>query len=394
MSVSWEVLTVAVGLLVTMAAYAIFVGADFGGGIWDLLAGRTRRGARPRAAIDTSMTPVWEGNQVWIVLGLVLLWTGFPAAFRAVMIALFVPLALSLLGLLLRGVGFAFRHESVRLGTQQLNGVIFGISSLLAPFFLGAAVGAVATGKVTAHPRGNVPAAWLAPTPLLTGALFVAACAYIGAVFLVGDSHRRDEPDMVRYFSRRALAAGMVTGLLAAGNFFLLRSSAPYVFDRLIGPALPLVLVSVVCGAVALLLIVLRRIWLLRVTAGAAVASVIAAWGVAQYPWLLPRTLSLQAGSAPLASLRTEVVVLGMAAVLVVPAFVYLYWLQQHSLLRVTEPSEQLRREARAENLAAAGATAPPAPSHPSRTLRAVVTAAVGAVLLRELLDRVRHRSP
>jgi cytochrome d ubiquinol oxidase subunit II len=390
MSASWEAITVEVGLLTTMAAYAIFVGADFGGGIWDLLAGSTERGARPREEIDRSVTPVWEGNQVWIVLGLVLLWTGFPAAFKAVMTALFVPLALSLLGLLLRGVGFAFRHESAKLRTQQLNGVLFGAASLIAPFFLGAAVGAVATGRVTPHPGGNVPDAWLAPTPLLTGALFVATSAYIGAVFLVGDAHHRNRSDMVDYFSRRALVAGGVTGLLAAANFALLHWSAPYVFGRLIGPALPLVLASVLCGGAALGLVVLERPWLLRLTAGGAVVTVIAAWGVAQYPWLLPTSLDLRAGSAPIASLRTEIAVLGMAAVLVVPSFAYLYWLQQHGRLGVTEPSEQLRRAVRAEQRAE---SAPATRRSGARLVSAVVTTAAGVVLLRDVFRRGRGRA-
>src|SRR5438309_1652815 len=129
MNPSWESVVVAVSLFATMAAYALFAGADFGGGIWDLLAGRTATGERPRAAIDKSVTPVWEGNQVWIVLGFVLVFTGFPTAFAAIMTSLFVPLSLSLLGILLRGVGFAFRHESQRLRTQQLAGVLFAAPS-------------------------------------------------------------------------------------------------------------------------------------------------------------------------------------------------------------------------------------------------------------------------
>ena len=131
-----------------MAAYALFAGADFGGGIWDLLAGSSPRGRRARDAIDASVTPVWEGNQVWIVLGLVLLWTGFPSAFAAITITLFVPLAASVLGLVLRGVGFGFRHEAVRPASKRLTGALFASSSLLAPFFLGTAVGAVTTGRI------------------------------------------------------------------------------------------------------------------------------------------------------------------------------------------------------------------------------------------------------
>ena len=366
-SPSWEAITVLVGLLVTMAAYALFAGADYGGGIWDLLAGGTERGAEPREEIDASVTPVWEGNQTWIVLGLVLLWTGFPVAFAAVTTSLFVPLALSLLGILLRGIGFAFRHESVSLRSQQLNGVVFAASSVMAPFFLGTTVGAVATGAVSVRPAGNEPASWLAPTPLLTGTLFVVSCAYIGAVYLVGDAHRRDKPHLVGYFSRRALAAGAVTGLLALANLLVLRSSAHYVFTRLVGPALPLVLLSVAGGLTAMALILLRRVFLLRVAAGLAVSAVVAAWGVAQYPWLLPTQLSLASGSAPPAALRAEITVMGMAAVLVVPAFAYLYWLQQHGRLHVSEASAGLRRAAHEEDQGSRPGPATPERHPPER---------------------------
>lgn len=185
MSPSPEDIAVAVILFVVIAAYALFGGADFGGGIWDLLAGSAERGAAPRELIDESITPVWEGNHVWLVFVLVLLWTAFPPAFAAIFTALFVPLSLSLLGIVLRGVGFAFRHTAERLHMQQLTGATFAAASLITPFFMGTVVGAVATGQVPVHPAGNVLAAWTSPTAILTGFLFVAACAYISAVFLV-----------------------------------------------------------------------------------------------------------------------------------------------------------------------------------------------------------------
>ena len=235
MTPSPETLAVAAALLLTMAAYALFAGADFGGGIWDLLAGGPHRGERARAAIDESLTPVWEGNQVWIVLGLVFLWTAFPPAFAAIMTTLYVPLSVSLLGIVLRGIGFAFRHEAERLPMKSLSGALFAASSLLAPFFLGCCVGAVATGQVRTGSAGNELGAWTTPTALMTGGLFVATCAYIGAVYLVGDSARRGDEEMVRYFSRRALAAGLVTGAFAAATFALLHWSAPYLFGRLTG---------------------------------------------------------------------------------------------------------------------------------------------------------------
>src|SRR5262245_9415350 len=232
MNPSPEAIAVAAILFVVIAAYALFGGADFGGGIWDLVAGGPERGEAPRELIDESITPVWEANHVWLIFILVLLWTSFPPAFAAIMIALFIPLSLSLLGIVLRGAGFAFRHTAQRLRMQQLTGALFAVSSLITPFFMGTVVGAVATGQVPVHPAGNVLAAWTSATAILTGFLFVAACAYISAVFLVLEARQRGQRELTSYFARRAIAAGLVTGALAGGTFAELSASAPRVFDR------------------------------------------------------------------------------------------------------------------------------------------------------------------
>jgi cytochrome bd ubiquinol oxidase subunit II len=393
-SPSPELYAVAVLLFVAIAAYALFGGADFGGGIWDLLAGGDKRGAAPREAIDISVTPVWEGNHVWSIYVLVILWTAFPPAFAAIMTALFVPIALALLGIFCRGIGFAFRHEAERLHMQRLNGAVFAISSLMAPFFLGTVIGAVATGAVPAAPTGEVLGAWTSTTALVTGGLFVATCAYIGAIYLVVDSEHRSDPAMARYFSHRALAAGVVTGVLAAVNLLLMQTSAPYVYNRLVGPALPLLVVSVVAGIAALVLVALRRSpHILRITASLAVAAVVAGWGWAQYPWLLPESMTLQQGAAPSASLWAELAVTGLAVVLVFPAFGWLYWLQQHGHLRHSETSEPLRL-ATADGGEPPAAPANPAPEHRehNKVVATVLIATVATEFVRQLLQRRRNR--
>ena len=380
--------TIAVGILLLMiiAAYALFAGADFGGGIWDLLAGGDRRGAAPRAAIDDSVTPVWEGNHVWLIFGLVVFWTGFPPAFSAVMIALSVPLWLSLLGIVLRGVGFAFRHEARRPATQRLYGAMFAASSFMTRFFFGTAVGAVATGGVPAHPTGNEWSAWTSPTALFTGLLFVATCAYIGGAYLVADCDRREQADLVGYFRRRTLAAGVVAGALAAVTMLLLRGSAPYVWLRLLGPALPAVVVSVISGIAALGFALRTRRNLLRAAAALAVAGVVAGWGVAQYPYLLPGAMTLAEGSAPASAQWAVFAVAGLAVVFVLPGFVWLYWLQQHGRLQESEIPPVPRE---------AGAGEGPPPPRPAqrrhRILETVVFGAAATELLRDGVRRLRR---
>jgi cytochrome bd ubiquinol oxidase subunit II len=389
MSPSPEAIAVAAILFVVIAAYALFGGADFGGGIWDLLAGGAQRGAAPRELIDQSVTPVWEANHVWLVFILVLLWTGFPPAFAAIFTALFVPLSLSLLGIVLRGVGFAFRHTAQRLQMQQLTGAAFAAASLITPFFMGTVIGAIVTGQVPVHPAGNVLAAWTSPTAILTGFLFVAACAYISAVFLVLEARQRGHPDLVRYFSLRATAAGVLTGALAGGTFAELSASAPYVYARLTGIALPLVAISIAAGIAVLATLRLRwyHALFLRVTAAIAVATVVWGWGLAQYPYLFPTSLTLAAGSAPTAALVAEFVVAGLAVLLVVPAFAMLYFLQQRRMLTAADTDADLR-------LAAQPGQAPPvqpAAAVPAET-RMTTALVLAIVAIKAIRDVLSHR--
>jgi cytochrome d ubiquinol oxidase subunit II len=393
MSPSPVSIAVAAILIVVVAAYALFGGADFGGGIWDLLAGGAERGAAPRKLIDESITPVWEANHVWLIFVLVLLWTAFPPAFAAIMIALFVPLSLSLLGIVLRGVGFAFRHTAQRLRMEQFTGAMFAAASLITPFFLGTIIGAVVTGQVPVHPSGNVLAAWTSPTAILTGFLFVAACSYVSAVFLVLEARQRGQQDLVRYFSLRATAAGVVTGALAGGTLAELSASAPYVYHRLTGVALPLVAISIAAGIAVLGMLWLRwhHALFLRTAAAIAVAAVVWGWGLAQYPYLIPTSLRLAAGSAPTAALVAEIVVAGLAVLLVAPAFVLLYLLQQRRILTEADTDTDLRLAAQLEQARPGQPAAAPAPTATAVT-RVLVLAMVASRVIRNVLSRSPRR--
>jgi cytochrome d ubiquinol oxidase subunit II len=392
-SPSPEAIAVAAILIMVIAAYALFGGADFGGGIWDLLAGSAQRGAAPRRLIDESITPVWEANHVWLVFILVLAWTAFPPAFAAIMTALFVPLSLSLLGIVLRGAGFAFRHTAERLRMQQLTGAVFAAASLITPFFMGAVIGAVVTGQVPVHPGGNTLAAWTSPTAILTGFLFVAACAYVSAVFLVLEARQRGNQDLERYFSLRATAAGVLTGALAGGTFADLSASAPYVYARLTGIALPLVAVSIAAG-----IGVLGMLWLrwyhplfLRVAAAIAVAAVVSGWGLAQYPYLFPTSLPLATGSAPTGALVAEFVVTGLAVLLVAPGFALLYLLQQRSMLTEAGSDTGLRLAAQLEPAVPGQPAAAPVPAT-TRITTALVLAIVAIRAIRDVLSPSHRR--
>jgi cytochrome bd ubiquinol oxidase subunit II len=329
---------VAVVLWIGVTMYAVFGGADFGAGLWSLLSGAGDRGRRPRELIDWAIGPVWEANHVWLIFVLVVLWTGFPSAFEAVFSTLFIPLSLAALGVVLRGAGFAFHHNARRARGRLLAERLFGLASVLTPFFLGTVVGAIAGGRVpVGNATGDPVTSWVNPLSLVIGALFTATGAYLSAVFLVSDARRARAPDLERYFGTRALVSAVVTGAVAALGLFMLHRDARYVFDGLTGDGgLALVILSAVCGISVLVLLRRRAERGARVLAVGAVASVVWGWAIAQHPYLLPKELTISAGAAPSATLTGLLVVFGVAVLLVIPAFALLYMLAQRSLVEET----------------------------------------------------------
>jgi cytochrome d ubiquinol oxidase subunit II len=320
-------------LWVGATLYAVFGGADFGGGLWDLIAGDAERGRRPRALIQRSITPVWEANHVWLIFILVVLWTAFPEAFGAIMSTLYVPLALAALGIVLRGGGFAFRKSVDTVERERVLGATFAISSVLTPFFMGTVVGAIASGNVPADGNGDAFSSWIEPLPLLTGALFVLTGAYLASVFLLVDAHRAGDKEMESYFARRALAVGVIAGAVALLGLIALHGEARYVYDHLIDEGLPLVIASLLCGFGVLGMLLGRRRRGLRPLAIGAVVAVIWGWGVAQFPYLLPTTLKISEAAAPDPTLNAVLIVFLVAALVVLPALALLYWLSQRELL-------------------------------------------------------------
>lgn len=325
---------VAVVLLLAIAAYAAFGGADFGAGFWDLTAGGAERGAAPRGVIERSIGPVWEANHVWLIFVLVVTWTAFPEAYASIWLTMFVPLTIAAVGIVLRGSSFAFRKAVVSPRLRRVFGGAFALSSVLVPFCFGAVAGGIAAGKVPAGGRAGDPVdSWLNPVSIAVGVLAVALAAYLAAVYLVRDARHGEDPAMVGYFRRRAVVAAVVAGLVAGVGLVVVDRDAHPVFEGLTSTALPLVVLGTVCAVGALLLLVRDATRGARVLAVLAVTSVIGAWGVAQWPDLLPGALSVADAAAPDSTLAALVVAVGLGLVLVGPSFVLLYVLAQRRLL-------------------------------------------------------------
>jgi len=315
-----------------LIAYGLFGGADFGAGIWDLLAGGTRHGARQRALMERSIAPVWEANHVWLIFVLVVLWTAFSSAFAAVVTTLYIPLTLAAFGMIARGAAFAFRKSITTLGMRRFLGAGFAFSSLVTPYFLGAVVGGVASGRVPAGiAEGDVITSWVNPTSVLGGVLAVLVCAYLAAVFLCADARREGAADLVEQFRARALVTAGLTGLVGIAGLFVLRADAPQLFDGLVGRALPVVALSVVAGGTALALLFARRFVAARAASGLAVSAILVGWAVAQYPYILVPEMSIEEAATGRATLVAMLVALIGGALVLLPALAYLYLLFQQS---------------------------------------------------------------
>ena len=333
--------TVAVGMFVGVTLYALRAGADFGGGFWDLLAGDSERGAAPRELIEHSVGPVWEANHVWLIFVLVVMWTGFPRAFAPIMSTLAVPLTLAAVGIILRGSGFAFRKASITVSSQRAFGAMFAASSVLTPFFLGSVVGGVASGRVPAVGTGSLLHSWLNPTSMLGGVLAVVVCAFLAAVYLTADAEHRGpgDDDLTAYFRRRAIASGVIAGVVAAVGIAVLNADSPRLFAHLTGRAVPILVASAVSGVATLVLLVRGRYAVARIAAAAAVVTVVWGWAAGQYPYLIDERLTISQAAGAHATLQALLGAVAAGIVVIGPALVWLLLLARRGDLH-PEPEE------------------------------------------------------
>ena len=335
-------------ILAALILYALSGGADFGGGIWDLLA-TGPRARRQREAIEAAIGPIWEANHVWLILVVTVLFTAFPPAFAVLMTALHIPLTAVLIGIVLRGSAFVFRKYDVPDDTTHRRwSTVFGGASVVTPFFLGLSLGGVASGEIRVE-SGRLTtgflAGWTSPFALGCGLFAEALFAFLAAVYLTIDTE--DEPELQDDFRRRALGAGVLLAPVAAAVFGLARQGAPRIFDGLAsGWGVPLLVATTVCGAGALAALWTRRFRAARATAVVAVTLILLGWGLAQYPYLVVPDLTLHDTKSAESTLTLLVWVLAAGALLLFPSFAYLYW-----VFKGQRGSEGRRRDPRSSRL-------------------------------------------
>jgi cytochrome d ubiquinol oxidase subunit II len=349
-------------VLIELTLYTLLGGADLGTGVWQLLAGRGPRAARIRTYVYEAIGPIWEANHVWLIAVLTIMWTCYPGAFGDIASTLVVPLFIAGIGIVLRGTTYAM-HGATR-GPEDHREIttLFGLSSVLTPFALGAAVGAIASGRV---PVGDQPGGyltWLNPTSVLVGVLAVLVGAFLAAVQLTASADRQADWEMSRAFRRRALVSGLLAGAVALAGPFVARQDAPDLYTGLLhGDGRAAVVVSALAGLVALGLVLRRRAALARYAAALAIAALVAGWALAQSPQLLPGLTVAQA-AAPRSTLIGTTVAVVAGFVVVAPCLGLLFWLVLHGrferVVRSSPAAGTVHRASEATRRRRAGASA------------------------------------
>lgn len=314
--------------LAGMIAYALFGGADFGGGVWDLFAFGPRK-KQQRLAIQRAMGPVWEANHVWLILVIVVLFTCFPKGYAALGIALFLPFHLALVGIMLRGAAFVFRSYQSRqedaIAETSAWGIVFGIASLISPLLLGIAFGVVTEGAIRVRPDGEVQLphsnVWLSPYSIANGVLALCTCAYLAAVYLTNETRGELQAD----FRRRAIVAGTSTAIMAMVVLVFAQHEAPWFYRRMLtGISFAVIILGLCCFAGSAWAVFSRRYTLARAFAASEIALLILGWGLAQHPYLIFPDVTFRDAAAPTATLRFMVLSLPFGAAMILPSLWFL----------------------------------------------------------------------
>jgi len=313
-------LAVSLVMLAALTIYALFGGADYGGGVWDLLAMGPRAKAQ-RDLISHAIGPVWEANHVWLILVVVILFTAFPGAFFVVMTRLHLPMSLMLVGIVLRGSAFTFRTYDMTPGADRRWNHRFSIPSAITPVLLGSMIGSIATGKLEAAGSSTL---WLTPFPIAVGALTLALFAYLAAVYLTVEA---DEPVLADDFRHRAILSSVVAGLLAYLVYRLAEGEAPLILQGLRHSpwGWPIRVTTAILALAVLGCLGWRKYALARVGAMLQVVLVIVGCGLALNPYLVPPLRTIENSAAPTITLRLMLGALASGSLILFPSLYLLF---------------------------------------------------------------------
>ena len=273
-------------LVICLLLYVVLGGADFGGGILELL---TR--GKASGIVSKAIAPVWEANHVWLILVVVILFVGFPSVYSTVLTALHIPVLLALIGIIFRGSAFTFRHYDIdEARYKAIYSKVFQYSSVFTTFFLGVTLGGIILGDITLdYQLGFYPAfirPWLNWFSLSMGLFLVLLFAFLAGIFTVSEL---DEKQYIQYFSKvakRLILALVIVGAMVFGAAQL--SGHPLLYEFLHSP---LSIVSIVLATLALpaLWYYLNHInrTMLRLIGGFQTTMIVTGWFAIQFPVLV-----------------------------------------------------------------------------------------------------------
>jgi len=313
-----------IGVLALMA-YAVLAGADFGAGVWDLLAWGPKA-KEQRKTISNAIGPVWEANHVWLIFIIVLLFTCYPRAFSALSISLFVPFHLALLGIVLRGASFVFRaYAPERSRFASFWGSVFGSASLFTPFVLGMCMGAISAGSIRqmgSKVTSDV-SVWTNPSSVVMGLMALFEAAYLAAVYLTLES---PDKDLQESFRIRALVSGFIFAAVSLGALPVFAVYAPHLWKRLLAPSVvPIVFLGIIVGLVSAAALFFRKYWIARISAAGQVVILLLGWAIAQRPYIIYPDFTIANSSASEATLRFVIWSVPIGMLILIPSLAVLF---------------------------------------------------------------------
>ncbi|EIP99590.1 cytochrome bd-type quinol oxidase, subunit 2 [Opitutaceae bacterium TAV1] len=315
----------------SLLLYVLLGGSDYGAGILELLpAGRLRE--EQKHVINEAMGPVWEANHIWLILVVVILFNGFPTIFTTLMVALHIPMLALLVGIVVRGTAFTFRHYDAvqEPKSQRVYTLLFGISSLWTAFWLGIIAASLNRGIINPD-ADEIFEAYIAPWwgayPLAVGFFVACIFAFLANVYLIDET---DNAKLKRRFVRHAAVFNCL--VIVAGGLVFAASSA---FEResLTAAFLARPVLMAVMALATLLFVVLwvsirrHHVVLTRLVAGGQVTLILLGWWLLYAPNALitaERPLGFYAEAAPHATLVQLVIALLVGSLFIFPSLFFL----------------------------------------------------------------------
>jgi cytochrome d ubiquinol oxidase subunit II len=323
-------LLIVIILGISFILYTLLGGADFGAGIVEIFAGK-----QEEETISKAMAPVWEANHVWLILAVVILFTGFPAVYASLSWVLHIPLMMVLLGIIMRGTAFTFRHYDVHQGrSHKYYSFLFRASSFITPIFLGMVLGAMILGRISldgsAHFYGMFIAPWLNWFCFTMGIFTTCLFAYLASVFLVSETKIERQRSRYVKFSKRSMIATIILGLLV---FITAEVQGYSLTTRFLHSTMSVIMLMV---AVLICPIIWRflnkttnKTVYLRVGTGVQVTALLIGWFYLQFPVLIEvknaSELTFYNTQAPAATLQQLFIALIIGLLLVIPGFIFLF---------------------------------------------------------------------